>query len=339
MPARTPLIIGHRGAPGYRPEHTRSSYELALQLGADAVEPDVVFTKDRVAVVRHENEIGTSTDVADHPRLADRRTTKIVDGHTITGWFTEDFTWEELSGLRCRERLPELRPASASFDGQQPPLTLRDVLDLVAAGSLDLGRELSVVLEIKHATYFEALGYDVAGLVAQELRDAGWAAGEHPLVVESFEPTVLDRLRALGVPGSYVLLFEADGRPYDLVAAEGEAAPTYRRLATPRGLDGLVGRFDGISLDKLMILAAGRRAGHGPARVVGDAHARGLRVFAWTGRPENVFLERRHRIGRAPAAFGDFESEWRELAAAGVDGLFVDHPDLAVAALAEWPVS
>src|SRR5687767_5911378 len=118
MPARAPLIIGHRGAPGYRPEHTRSSYDLALQLGADAVEPDVVFTKDRIAVVRHENEIGSTTDVAAHPRFADRRTTKVIDGQAITGWFTEDFTWEELSTLRCRERLPELRPSSASFDDQ-----------------------------------------------------------------------------------------------------------------------------------------------------------------------------------------------------------------------------
>ena len=331
MPARAPLIIGHRGAPGYRPEHTRSSYDLALQLGADAVEPDVVFTKDRIAVVRHENEIGSTTDVAAHPRFADRRTTKVIDGQAITGWFTEDFTWEELSTLRCRERLPELRPSSASFDDQQPPLRLREVLDLVAAASLDRGRELSVVLEIKHATYFEALGYDVAGLVASELRDADWGDGAHPLLVESFEPTVLDRLRDLGIPGSYVLLFEADGRPYDLVAAAGNDAPTYRQLASPRGLDGIVGRFDGISLDKLMILAAGRRAGGAPARVMADAHERGLRVFTWTGRPENLFLERRHRIGRRPAGFGDFEAEWRELAAAGIDGLFVDHPDLAMA--------
>ncbi len=335
MPSPAPLIIGHRGAPGYRPEHTRSSYELALQLGADAVEPDVVFSKDGVAVVRHENEIGSTTDVAAHARFADRRTTKLVDGHAITGWFTEDFTWEELSTLRCRERLPELRPSSASFDDQQPPLRLREVLDLVAAASLEEGREISVVLEVKHATSFEALGYDVAALVADELRDAGWGAGEHPLVVESFEPTVLDRLRELGVTGSYVLLFEADGRPYDLVVAEGKGAPTYRQLASPRGLDALVGRFDGISLDKLMILAAGRRPGGAPARVVADAHERGLHVFAWTGRPENLFLERRHRIGRQPAAFGDFESEWRELAATGVDGLFVDHPDLAVAVFAE----
>lgn len=329
------MIIGHRGAPGYRPEHTRSSYELALALGVDAVEPDIVFTRDRVAVVRHENEIGSTTDVAEHPRFADRRTTKIVDGAPLTGWFTEDFTWDELSTLRCRERLPHLRATSAGFDGQQPPLRLREVLDLVRAASLEHGRECGVVLEVKHATYFETLGYDVARLVADELRDAGWAAGEHPLVVESFEQGVLDGLREHGIRGSFVFLMEAQGRPYDLVTAAGgeRGAPTYRSLASPRGLDTLVGRFDGISLDKSMLLAAGRRRGSEPPRVVADAHERGMRVFVWTCRPENVFLERRHRLGGGRAALGDFASEWRELAALGIDGFFVDHPDLGVSVL------
>lgn len=329
---RRPLVIGHRGAPGYRPEHTRSSYDLALELGVDAVEPDVVFTRDHVAVVRHENEIGSTTDVAAHARFADRRTTKIVDGVALTGWFTEDFTWDELATLRCRERLPELRPGSASFDGQQPMLRLRDVLELVRRGSLAQGRELGVVLEVKHAAYFAALGYDVASLLAGELRDAGWAAGEHPLVFESFEPTVLRQLRGLGLPGSYVYLFEADGRPYDLVAAQGAKAPTYRSLTTPAGLDDVARDFDGISVDKLMLLAPPRRGG--TLSVVADAHERGLRVFTWTCRPENAFLERRFRLGRRRAEFGDYEAEWREIAGAGVDGVFVDHPDLGVAAFA-----
>ena len=131
MPRTRPLVIGHRGAPGYRPEHSRSSYDLALAMGVDAVEPDIVVSKDGVLVVRHENEISGTTDVADRPEFADRRTTKTVDGAELTGWFTEDFTWDELATLRCRERLPQLRPASASFDDEQPVLRLRDVLDLV----------------------------------------------------------------------------------------------------------------------------------------------------------------------------------------------------------------
>ena len=231
MPRRRPLVIGHRGAPGYRPEHTRSSYDLALALGVDAVEPDVVFSADGVAVVRHENEIGSTTDVADRPEFAARRRTKTIDGREITGWFTEDFTWAELATLRCRERLPKLRPGSASFDGTQPPLRLRDVLDLVREASLDQGREIGVVLEIKHATYFGSLGYDVARAIADELRAARWGDGELPLVVESFESTVLGEVRELGIRGTYVYLLEAAGRPYDLVAARGAAAPSLSSMS------------------------------------------------------------------------------------------------------------
>ena len=137
MHRRQPLVIGHRGASGYRPEHSRSAYDLALAMGVDAVEPDVVVSKDGVLVVRHENEISGTTDVADRPEFAARRTTKKVDGSALTGWFTEDFTWEELATLRCRERLPQIRPSSASFDDQQPLLRLRDVLDLVRAAGLE----------------------------------------------------------------------------------------------------------------------------------------------------------------------------------------------------------
>src|SRR6478752_4361743 len=242
MPRTHPLVIGHRGAPGYRPEHSRSSYELALQLGVDAVEPDVVVSRDGVLVVRHENEISGTTDVADRPEFADRRATKTIDGAELTGWFTEDFTWDELSTLRCRERLPKLRASSASFDDQQPILRLRDVLDLVRAGSFEQGREIGVVLEIKHATYFAAIGWDVAALVDAELREAGWASGELPLTIESFESTVLFALQERGIRGSYVYLLEDAGRPFDLFSAHGKASLTYRQTAAPEGLDGLVGR-------------------------------------------------------------------------------------------------
>lgn len=335
MPRRRPLVIGHRGASGYRPEHTRSSYDLALEMGVDAVEPDVVFTRDRVAVVRHENEIGSTTDVADHPEYADRRTTKTIDGVELDGWFTEDFTWDELAGLRSRERLPQLRTASASFDDTQPILRLREVLDLVRQAGLDQGREIGIVLEIKHATYFGELGYDVAQLLAAELRDAGWGAGELPLTVEAFEQRILGELRALGVPGLYVYLLEASGRAADLVAAHGRTAPTYRSQLTAAGLDRLASgahAVDGISLSKRTILAPDRLGrATGPASVVADAHDRGLRVFTWTCRPENAFLIPQFRRGRGKAAFGDWEGEWQLIADAGVDGVFVDHPDLGVA--------
>jgi glycerophosphoryl diester phosphodiesterase len=336
VPRRSPLVIGHRGAPGYRPEHSRSSYDLAFAMGVDAVEPDVVVSKDGVLVVRHENEISGTTDVADRLEFAGRRTTKTIDGAQLTGWFTEDFTWEELSALRCRERLPKIRPSSASFDDQQPVLRLREVLDAVRAASLERGREIGVVLEIKHATYFATCreggsGWDIADLVEAELRDAGWADGALPLTIESFESSVLYALQERGIRAVYIYLLEAAGRPFDLLAAHGKAALTYAQTAQPAGLDALVGRVDGVSVDKRMILAPdklGRLTG--PSRIIADAHERGLRVYTWTCRPENAFLIGQFRAGGGAGAFGDWRSEWAVIRDAGVDGVFVDHPDLGV---------
>lgn len=323
VPRKTPLVIGHRGAPGYRPEHSRSSYELALAMGVDAVEPDVVATKDGVLVVRHENEISGTTDVADRPEFADRRTTKRVDGDALTGWFTEDFTWDELATLRGRERLPKVRASSASFDGAQAILRLRDVLDLVREGSIEHGREIGVVLEVKHATYFAGIGLDLAPMIARELRAAGWADGELPLVVESFESTVLRQLRDLDVSATFVYLIEASGRPYDLLVARGKRALTYPETVAPAGLDALVGQVDGVSVDKRMLLVPGNT-------IVADAHARGLLVYTWTCRPENAFLDPRFRGPGGKSAYGDYEAEWDLIRAQGVDGVFVDHPDLGV---------
>ncbi|MGO3190956.1 MAG: glycerophosphodiester phosphodiesterase family protein [Microbacterium sp.] len=324
MPRKSPLVIGHRGAPGYRPEHSRSSYDLALALGVDAVEPDVVATKDGILVLRHENEISGTTDVADRPEFADRRATKRIDGQQLTGWFTEDFTWDELATLRVRERLPQVRVSSASFDDAQPVLRLTDLLDLVREASEEHGREIGVVLEIKHATYFAGIGLDLAPLIARDLRAAGWADGELPLIIESFERTVLAQLQGLGIPASYIYLVEASGRPYDQVAIHGRQAATYKATVSPAGLDALVGAVDGISVNKRMLLAEDNT-------IVADAHARGLKVFTWTARPENAFLDPQFRSGGDAQSFGDYEAEWRALARTGVDGVFVDHPDLGVA--------
>ena len=324
MPRKSPLVIGHRGTPGYRPEHSRSSYELALAMGVDAVEPDIVASKDGILVVRHENEISTTTDVAEHPEFADRKTTKRIDGQALTGWFTEDFTWDELATLRTRERLPEVRASSASFDGSQGVLRLTDVLDIVRAGSQEHGREIGVVLEVKHATYFASIGLDLVPLIVRDLKNAGWAEGELPLVIEAFESTVLSQLRAEGISASYIYLIEASGRPYDQLVARGRGAATYKESVTPRGLDGLVGKFDGISVNKRMLLAKDNT-------IVADAHARGLKVFTWTVRPENAFLAAKFRGDGGRGAFGDYESEWATIARTGVDGVFVDHADLGVA--------
>jgi glycerophosphoryl diester phosphodiesterase len=292
-------------------------------MGVDAVEPDVVATKDGVLVVRHENEISGTTDIAQHPEFADRKTTKRVDGQALTGWFTEDFTWAELSTLRGRERLPEVRASSASFDDEQAILRLRDVLDIVREGSAEHGREIGVVLEVKHATYFASIGLDLAPLIERELRESGWAEGELPLIIECFESTVLGQLRARGISASYVYLIEAAGRPYDLLVADGKQTLSYKETVTPDGLDVLVGKVDGISVNKRMLLARGNT-------IVEDAHARGLKVFTWTCRPENAFLAAEFRGPGGKGAFGDYEAEWGVIARTGVDGVFVDHPDLGV---------
>lgn len=298
----------------------------------DAVEPDVVVSRDGVLVVRHENEIGSTTDVARHPEFAARRTVKIVDGHRVEGWFAEDFTWDELATLRARERLPRLRPDSAAFDGTEPILRLRDVLDLVrAAGTATAPRlAVAVVVEIKHATYFAGLGWDMAGLLARELAAAGWADATVPLWIESFESGVLDVVRGLGVPATYVYLAEASGTPADLAASDGTRAPTYAQQLTPSGLDDLAGRFDGISVDKRLLLPGLRGRRPTGRALVDAAHARGLRVLTWTCRPENTFLARAFRTGGGDAAFGAYEREWMLLRDTGVDGVFVDHADLGV---------
>jgi glycerophosphoryl diester phosphodiesterase len=331
-PDARPIVIGHRGASGYRPEHSSAAYEIAFELGADFVEPDIVATRDGVLVIRHENEISGTTDVAGHPEFADRRVTKIVDGLTLTGWFTEDFTWAELRTLRCIERLPALRPTSASFDGRFGILRLRDLFDLVDSSMDVLRRRLGVVAEIKHAAHFARLGLPLDELFAAEVGDAGWNEGDGRLVVESFEPTALRGVRENGVRCAAVLLVEDEGSPADLVAELGEAAPTYASYLTPVGLraladDGLDGR-DGISVPKSTLLETG-------STLVQEAHAAGLAVFTWTLRPENEFLDERFRRGADAAEWGEWRAEFGRLLGSGVDGVFADHPDLAVAVRTE----
>lgn len=371
MRARTaPMVIGHRGAPGYRPEHTRGSYELAFQLGADAVEPDIVATKDGVLVLRHENEISGTTDVADHAEFTDRRTTKEVDGAALTGWFTEDFTWEELSTLRARERIPALRQHSSTFDGHYPLLRLRDLLELIdrtgegtatAAGS---ARAPGLVAELKHATYFDAAGLPLDELLLAELADAGWS--DRPgVVVESFEHTVLVRLHERGFRGRRVYLLEGTGAPADRVAALGASAPGYDSDLSLRGLYALgsaaasaAARVDGISVETSQVLSSGSVSvalfgeddGADVGAVTSDlvdlAHSAGLAVFCWTLRPENAMLPAEFRTdagdparsdpargdpARSDAAWGDWRRYFSILLHSGVDGVFADHPDLAVA--------
>jgi glycerophosphoryl diester phosphodiesterase len=315
-------VIAHRGASGYRPEHTRAAYLLAIEQGADAIEPDIVSTSDRVLVLRHENEISGTTDVAEHPEFSARRTTKLVDGQELTGWFTEDFTWTELSTLQATERLPRLRKANRAFDGAI--LRLVDLLEILDAAE----RPVGLVAEIKHATYFESIGLPLDELFAEELVAAGWT--DDPRVsVESFELTVLRTLRARGIGARLVFLVDASGSPAD------DPSHSYADYLTPDGLAALAAEVDGISVDKLLLLrsdVAGNAIG--VSDLVDRAHAAGLTVFCWTLRAENEFLARNLRIGRSSAAFGDWRPEYRLIMGSGVDGVFADHPDLALEARA-----
>ncbi|MEO8262564.1 MAG: glycerophosphodiester phosphodiesterase family protein, partial [Pseudolysinimonas sp.] len=249
-PPRT-LVIGHRGASGYRPEHTRASYELAFALGADAVEPDIVATKDGVLVLRHENEISGTTDVAAHPEFAGRRTTKRIDGVSLTGWFTEDFTWSELATLRAVERLPQIRQSSSSFDGAQPILRFRELLDLLDDARERTGRDIRLVAEVKHPTYFASIGLPLDELMAAEL--TRWNSPDR-LIVECFEQGVLTRLRERGIEARYVYLLESKGSAPDLVARFGRKALPYAAQLTASGLARLAKEVDGVSVDKNMIL-------------------------------------------------------------------------------------
>lgn len=325
IPSR-PLVIGHRGASGYRPEHTRAAYELAFALGADAVEPDIVATKDGVLVVRHENEISGTTNVSEHPEFAHLRTTKVVDSATLSGWFTEDFTWAELSTLRARERLPAIRTGSATFDDQWPILRLRDLIDIIDEQSERFGRELVMVAEIKHAAYFAGIGLPLDELFAAEI--GSWARPTN-LIVESFEQTVLGQVRERGIRGTYVYLVERSGSPADLIARFGSKALPYSAHVTPAGLERLAGQVDGVSVDKAMLLRTDASTNViGTTDLVERVHAAGLLAFTWTLRAENTFLARNFRRGTPRRDFGDWRSEFEFILGTGVDGVFADQPDL-----------
>ena len=326
-----PLVIGHRGASGYRPEHTLASYELAARQGADYIEPDLVVTKDGVLVARHEPEISTTTDVAQHPEFAARKTTKPLDGVPTTGWFTEDFTLAELKTLRATERIPDLRPQNTAFDGRFEIPTFQEVIDLRKRLSHELRREIGIYPETKHPTYFRNLGLPLEERLVWALRRNGLDRKQAPVFVQSFEVGNLQALEhVLRVP--LVQLFGAKtARPYDFVAS-GDPR-TYADLATPAGLASVAGYASGAGPSKDYIVprdTTGRSLP--PTTFVRDAHRAGLVVHPYTFRAENTFLPLELRSSADPAAYGDLAAEVRQFFDLGVDGLFTDNPDRAVAA-------
>lgn len=305
--AAKPLVIAHRGASGYMPEHTLAAYRLAIEQGADFIEPDLVITKDGVLVARHENEISGTTDVAERPEFAARRTTKLVDGRELDGWFTEDLTLAELKTLRAKERLPQLRAANTRFDRQFAVPTFEEVLELVRRER----RTVGVYPETKHPAYFASIGLPLEEPLARLLERYGLRSKEAPVFIQSFDAASLKKLKAM--TGVRLVQLLEDKVPYDLdaIAAYADAIGPNKNLIIPRRADGALGL---------------------PSALVRRAHAKGLAVHAWTFRAENSFLPREFRSGAGPARAGDLEGELARFIDLGIDGFFTDQPDLGVRA-------
>ncbi|GIE54184.1 glycerophosphoryl diester phosphodiesterase [Amorphoplanes nipponensis] len=324
---RRPLVVGHRGASGYRPEHTLASYELAARMGADYIEPDLVITRDGVLVARHEPEIGGTTDVASRPEFAGRRRTVPVDGVPVTGWFTHDFTLAELKTLRAVERIPQLRQHNTLYNGLFEVPTFQEVLDLRRRLSRELGREIGVFPETKHPTFFRGLGLELEAPLVRALRRNGLDRADAKVFVQSFEAKNLIALRAdYRLRAPLVFLSSATGGPF------GDTR-SYADYLTPAGLRELSRYADGIGPDKAQVIP--RRADDTlgtPTSLVADAHAAGLKVIPYTFRAENQFLPADYRTGADPAAYGRAIDEQVTFLRTGLDGLFTDQPDIGVLA-------
>jgi glycerophosphoryl diester phosphodiesterase len=338
-PTATPIVIGHRGACGYAPEHTLTSYFIAIQQGADFVEPDLVMTQDAVLVARHENEIGATTNVADHLEFATRRKAKSIDGVTIEGWFTEDFTLAELKTLRARERIADVRPENVRFDGQFEIASFEEILALVRAVEserrvraellgLPAPAPVGVYPETKHPSYFRNLGLPLEAALLAALARWDFSGADAPVFIQSFEVANLIELSGMtDLP--IVQLVESEGQPYDFTL-RGDAR-SYADLMKPAGLAEVARYAHAVGVNKTLIIPRNADDSLGRATtLVADAHDQGLKVHGWTFRAENFFLPRKYRSSSARARRGNLGAELAAYLATGMDGFFTDQPDLGV---------
>jgi glycerophosphoryl diester phosphodiesterase len=326
-----PVVIAHRGASGERPEHTLASYRLAIAQGADFIEPDLVMTRDGVLVCRHENEISGTTDVAAHPEFAGRRATKTIDGQSVAGWFAEDFTLAELKTLRARERLPELRPANAAFDGQEQIPTFEEVLALVRAE-----QGVGLYPELKHPTFLRSVGLDPTPAFAGLVQIHGGQAIADIIYVQCFEVGPLVTLASMSsIRWNTIQLMSAEGGPAD------RPDMTYAEMASDAGLARVADYARGVGVEKALIAPRDANGRSPPANdFVARAHRAHLLTHAWTFRAENYFLPLQLRRGDANALdylrqHGDLAAELRQFYDLGIDGVFCDFPAAAVAARAD----
>ncbi|MBA0050754.1 glycerophosphodiester phosphodiesterase [Streptomyces sp. AJS327] len=330
-----PCVVAHRGASGHRPEHTLGAYQLALDMGADVIEQDLVPTKDGHLVCRHENDITATTDVADHTEFADRKTTKSIDGTELTGWFTEDFTLEELRGLRAKERIPEERQHNTLYDGRWSVPTFQEVLEWAEERGEARGRPVWLHIETKHPTYFRKLGLELEKPLAAALKKFGRHQKKSPNFVQSFEPSSIEKLSGLVKCPGVVLLGALDSRPWDFV--DSGDPRTVRDLVTPEGLAEIARYARGIGplLDLVIPRDADGRLGE-PTSLVRDAHAKDLVLHPYTMRNENTFLPTDYRRGTEPGDYGDAFGVLKAFFETGIDGIFADQPDTALLAAADF---
>jgi glycerophosphoryl diester phosphodiesterase len=319
MQDTSPIIIAHRGASGYRPEHTLAAYELAIALGADYIEPDLVSTKDGILIARHENEISETTDVAIHTEFAHLQTTKIIDGESKTGWFTEDFTLKELKTLRAKERIPQLRSQNTTYDGLLEIPTLQEIINLVKVKSGEINRTIGIYPETKHPTYFQSIGLALEAPLLATLTANGYQGANAPVFIQSFEVGNLQDLSTkTDLP--LVQLLNNSGKPYDFVVSGCER--TYADLVTASGLAEIAKYAQAIGIHKNLLVPRDNNGKlRSPTSLVIDAHAAGLLVHVWTFRNEDCFL---------PLDFqGNPQGEYELFFSLGVDGVFSDYPDTA----------
>ncbi|MFF3290129.1 glycerophosphodiester phosphodiesterase [Streptomyces sp. NPDC003023] len=330
-----PTVVAHRGASGYRPEHTIGAYQFALDMGAHVIEQDLVPTKDGHLVCRHENDITGTTDVAARPEFASRRTTKSVDGVSLTGWFTEDFTLAELKTLRAKERIPGTRQENTLYDGRWTVPTFEEVLRWAEREGRRRGHPVWLHVETKHPTYFRGIGLGLEERLAKLLRRYGRHRADSPTFLQSFEPTSMERMAALVGTPRVVLLWTPDDRPWDF--RESGDPRTVADLVRPEGLKWIAGFAQGIGpLLDLVIPKDADGCLTEPTTLVGDAHARGLIVHPYTMRNENTFLPADFRRGTDPNAYGDVFGAYRAYFATGIDGIFTDNPDTGLLAAADF---
>ena len=315
---KQPLVIGHRGASGYRPEHTLASYELAIQMGADYIEPDIVSTKDGVLIARHENDISETTDVGNVREFANRKTTKKIDGREVTGWFIEDFTLAEIKTLRAKERLPF---RNHSYDSQFEIPTLQEVIDLAKQKSTQTGRIIGIYPETKYPTYFKSIHLSLEEPLVAILEANGYTNSDAPVFIQSFEVENLKQLNKITDLPLVQLLDEADKQPYDFVM-KGDSR-TYADLTSPKELAKIAEYAEALGPYKRLIIPVSEDKRLKPATsLINDAQAVGLKVHTWTFRKEDQYL--------APDYNGNPQAEYEQFFKLGIDGVFSDFPDIAV---------